>query len=129
MGYRRKTVFAVLGALVLAAGALYIADVRSRPLNGIPTFHVDRVVVEKERRRLTLYDGGQAVRAYHVSLGGTPIGPKHQQGDGHTPEGHYVLDWRNPRSRFHLSLHISYPSAADRKAADGRGVAWRPAAA
>lgn len=34
-----------------------------------------------------------------------------------------MLDWRNPNSRFHLSLHISYPNKADRAAAAKRGAA------
>ena len=38
---------------------------------------------------------------------------KHRQGDGKTPEGFYVLDWRNPQSCCHLSLHVSYPNEAD----------------
>ena len=31
-----------------------------------------------------------------------------------TPEGRYTIDWRNPKSGYHLSLHISYPDKADR---------------
>jgi murein L,D-transpeptidase YafK len=36
-----------------------------------------------------------------------------QEGDGRTPEGAYRIDRRNPNSRFHLSLGISYPNARD----------------
>ena len=36
-----------------------------------------------------------------------------REGDGKTPEGEYTIDWRNPKSKFHLSLHISYPSQTD----------------
>jgi len=36
------------------------------------------------------------------------------------PEGHYVIDWRNPSSAYHLALHISYPDAADAAAAAAR---------
>ena len=41
------------------------------------------------------------------------IGPKRQQGDGQTPEGFYYVDFLNPASQFHLSLHVNYPNAAD----------------
>lgn len=41
------------------------------------------------------------------------LGPKRQQGDGQTPEGFYYVDFLNPSSRFHLSLHVNYPNAAD----------------
>ena len=32
--------------------------------------------------------------------------------DERTPEGSYTIDYRNPHSAYHLSLHISYPDAA-----------------
>jgi murein L,D-transpeptidase YafK len=34
----------------------------------------------------------------------------------------YFIDSRNARSRFHRSLHISYPNAADRERARKLGV-------
>ncbi len=43
------------------------------------------------------------------------LGPKRRQGDGQTPEGFYYVDFLNPRSEYHLSLHINYPNAADRR--------------
>ncbi|MBV8543942.1 MAG: L,D-transpeptidase family protein [Acidobacteria bacterium] len=33
---------------------------------------------------------------------------------GKTPEGLYTIDSRNASSKYHLALHVSYPSAADR---------------
>jgi murein L,D-transpeptidase YafK len=59
---------------------------------------------------------------YPVALGGTPIGPKRQEGDQRTPEGSYTIDYKNPRSHDYLALHISNPSAADRASAQRRGV-------
>jgi hypothetical protein len=56
-----------------------------------------------------------------VSLGGNPLGHKQREGDLRTPEGHYVLDWRNPDSCCYRSLHVSYPDAQDRQAALRRG--------
>jgi murein L,D-transpeptidase YafK len=83
---------------------------------------VDRVFVDKSERRLDLLRDGAVIASFPVMLGFNPDGHKTQQGDGRTPEGDYVLDWRNPKSRFHLSLHVSYPSAADREQAAARGV-------
>jgi murein L,D-transpeptidase YafK len=80
------------------------------------------VVVTKSARRLDLYRGGSLLKSYSVSLGGHPLGPKQRQGDGKTPEGQYVLDYRNPGSSFHRALHISYPGPADRAAARLSGV-------
>lgn len=83
---------------------------------------VTRVVVNKAERQLLLYAGDQLVRRYPVSLGDAPVGHKTTEGDERTPEGDYRLDWRNPNSRYHRSIHISYPNAADRAQAKERGV-------
>jgi murein L,D-transpeptidase YafK len=86
---------------------------------------VDFVRVDKSERTLTLYAGGAAVRTYTgIQLGDAPEGAKHFRGDERTPEGRYTIDYGNPHSAYHLSLHISYPSAADRAYAAVRG---RPA--
>jgi murein L,D-transpeptidase YafK len=58
-----------------------------------------------------------------LQLGPHPVGPKHFEGDGRTPEGHYTIDRGNPRSAYHLSLHISYPDASDRAYAAAAGRA------
>jgi len=81
-----------------------------------------RVLVLKHQHLLQLVRGGKVIKEYKVALGGSPIGPKTQQGDHKTPEGIYVLDSRNPKSQFYKSLHISYPSPAQRSAARKRGV-------
>jgi murein L,D-transpeptidase YafK len=79
--------------------------------------HADRVVVEKAARRLSLLHGNQVLKTYAVALGGEPRGRKVCQGDNRTPEGTYVIDSRNRGSRYHRSLHVSYPNATDREAA------------
>jgi murein L,D-transpeptidase YafK len=76
-------------------------------------FEVDRVVVNKSRRELLLLSGEAVVRQYRVALGREPVGHKEREGDGRTPEGRYTIDRRNPQSRYHLALHVSYPNAAD----------------
>jgi murein L,D-transpeptidase YafK len=83
---------------------------------------IDRVIVSKSDRQLYLMQGRSVVKAYPVSLGKNPLGHKLQKGDKRTPEGRYILDWRNPQSRYHLALHISYPSINDKKAAARKGV-------
>ncbi|MDE2561892.1 MAG: L,D-transpeptidase family protein [Sphingomonadales bacterium] len=83
---------------------------------------VDFVLVEKAARRLTLFAQGRAVRVYpDVQLGEQPVGAKHFEGDGKTPEGRYTIDYGNPGSAYHLSLHISYPSAEDAAYAEAQG--------
>ena len=85
-------------------------------------FQVNRVVVRKSRRDMLLLHGDSVVRTYRISLGLEPVGHKQREGDGRTPEGRYVIDRRNSRSAYHLSLHISYPNASDREHAQSRGL-------
>lgn len=82
---------------------------------------IDRIVIEKAARRLTLWQDGKAVRSYPVALGFAPVGDKLRQGDGKTPEGSFRIDRRNDRSRFHLSLGLDYPQANDRARARAGG--------
>jgi len=73
----------------------------------------NRILVVKHEHKLVLLRDGRILRTYRVSLARNPVGPKMHTGDHRTPEGLYVIDWRNPQSKFHLSLHISYPNAND----------------
>ena len=83
---------------------------------------VDLVRVDKSERTLTLYAQGRAVRTYSgIQLGDEPVGAKRFQGDERTPEGRYTIDYGNPGSAYHLSLHISYPDSADRAYARSHG--------
>jgi murein L,D-transpeptidase YafK len=82
----------------------------------------DRIVVLKSTRTLTLMRSGEVLKRYKVALGGHPVGAKEREGDHKTPEGEYIVDSKQWQSRFHLALHISYPSAADRERARKLGV-------
>jgi len=88
----------------------------------IPKGPADRILVDKNDRRLTLLSKGKVLKTYQIALGGNPNGPKERQGDNKTPEGIYVIDSRNKNSRYHRSLHISYPNEKDKKRAKERGV-------
>jgi lipoprotein-anchoring transpeptidase ErfK/SrfK len=72
-----------------------------------------RVVVEKGARRLRLYAGGELVRVRRVVLGSDPQGDKERQGDGRTPEGEFQICMKNGKSKFYLSLGLTYPNAED----------------
>lgn len=74
----------------------------------------DRVVVSKSKRLLMLLRNDEIIRQYRIALGADPVGHKVRAGDSRTPEGEYILDRRNPRSKYHLSIHISYPNETDR---------------
>ncbi len=83
---------------------------------------ISRILIEKRDRRLSLISKDKVLRSYKIALGGNPNGPKERIGDGKTPEGTYVIDSRNRDSRYHLSLHISYPNEKDKKRARELGV-------
>lgn len=87
------------------------------PLSG----QIDRIVIEKTARQMTLYQGDVVVRTYEIALGFAPDGDKVRQGDGKTPEGIYKIDRRNPQSAYHLSLGINYPLPEDRARAAAGG--------
>jgi len=82
----------------------------------------DMILIEKKERRLTLISKDKVLKTYRIALGGDPNGPKERQGDNKTPEGTYLVDSRNKDSRYHLSLHISYPNEKDKKRAKELGV-------
>ena len=87
------------------------------------TVIADSIVVEKSKHTLTLFQAGFPVRIYQIALGKQPAGDKVRVGDGRTPEGLYHIDFKNPQSKFHKALHISYPDAAHKQRANARGVA------
>lgn len=107
-------------AVMVVAVALALAGCGSKfkTYNGP---EVTQVYVQKSARRLYLLHGTSVLKAYDVDLGTAPAGPKQFEGDGKTPEGGYVIDRRNPNSRYHLSLGISYPNEADRAFAQAAG--------
>jgi murein L,D-transpeptidase YafK len=79
------------------------------------TVKADRIVVVKSAHSMTLYAKGNVIKVYHVWIGRGPGNAKQRQGDNETPEGLYSINGRNAHSAAHLSLHISYPNAADRE--------------
>jgi murein L,D-transpeptidase YafK len=99
-------------SLFLAVAACSASSAPPQPLDGTP---VDRIVIDKTRRTLTLERAGQAsVTFRNIALGDAPRGHKQFEGDERTPEGDYTIDGRNAGSRYYRSLRISYPNAGDR---------------
>ena len=54
------------------------------------------------------------LKSYPVCALTGELGPKRTQGDRQTPEGFYEIDFFNPQSEYHLSLHVNYPNRSDR---------------
>jgi murein L,D-transpeptidase YafK len=111
----RTAVFTALSVCLLSASL-------TAQSTAIPVLHADHVVVLKRERTLELFSQGKVIKTFKVALGGDPVGPKTRQGDHKTPEGVYVLDFRNAHSQFYKSIHISYPNDRDRALARKNGV-------
>jgi murein L,D-transpeptidase YafK len=109
-----------IGLLIVLAAGLYC-------LAAAATVQADKIVILKSARTMTLLSGAKTLRTYKIALGSVPVGPKRVEGDHKTPEGDYRIDAKNSHSQFHLSLHISYPSAADQERA--RAIGARPGGA
>jgi murein L,D-transpeptidase YafK len=105
--------------MIMMIGAVGIYSLRFNALP--PDALVDRILLEKSVRRLTVFQDRRALKSYSVALGRQPTGAKQFQGDGRTPEGKYTIDWRKENSSFHLALHVSYPRPADIAAAEAAG--------
>jgi len=112
----------LLAVLVFALLAVLMNGCASKPEPVVSK--VDSVVVRKGKREMDLIKGGAVYRSYRISLGDSPRGHKMREGDERTPEGDYILDWRNPRSSFHKSIHVSYPNTRDR--AFARAMGFKP---
>lgn len=83
---------------------------------------VERILVEKSARRMTVWQREGPPRQFDIALGFAPDGDKNRQGDGRTPEGIFRIDRLNPQSAFHLSLGLDYPQKRHRDAARRAGV-------
>lgn len=106
--------FAPLGLLLLVGAA------KAEEPPALP--EIDQIVVRKAARTMLLYSEGRLVHAIaRIQLGDAPVGPKRFEGDERTPEGRYTIDYGNPDSSYFLSLHISYPNAADEAYAAAQG--------
>jgi murein L,D-transpeptidase YafK len=111
-------VFRVVVLLVLALGLAACGNSKFKRYNGP---EVTQVQVHKTDRKMYLIHHDRVLRSYDIALGFAPEGHKQFEGDGKTPEGAYYITHKNPDSRFHLSLGISYPNEADIAFAEAQG--------
>lgn len=63
---------------------------------------IDKLLVDRTRRRLKLMSRNHVVRKYRISLGG----------EGSVPPGRYRVAERNAMSPFHLALRLTHQSPA-----------------
>jgi len=116
--------YIITAAILLSLiSKLCVVDVVHARVYTQPLPQADHVVVIKGARTLSLMRQGKMIKTYKISLGREPVGHKEKEGDSKTPEGDYIIDGRNPHSKFHLALHISYPSPRDKNLAERGGRA------
>ncbi len=74
-------------------------------------------VVDKLRRRMTLYRSGRKQKTYSVDIGLGGMDRKLRSGDDATPEGVYrVQEIRGPgKSRYYRAFLLDYPNEQDRR--------------
>jgi murein L,D-transpeptidase YafK len=72
-----------------------------------------RLVIEKAARTLHLYVGTSLEVSCPVALGRNWAADKAVEGDEATPLGEFYICSKNPRSKFFLSMCLSYPNAED----------------
>jgi len=104
-------VVCIAGAAFILAWKLWTGRPAGTP-KPLPKLKSPRIVIEKRRRRLTVFDGQTPVKNYRIGLGWGK-GNKLKEGDGCTPEGEFYICHHNPQSRYRLSLGLSYPNEED----------------
>jgi len=73
------------------------------------------IFINKFRYTLTLLDGRKVIKRYPVALGQNPLHRKTFFDNATTPEGHYKVSYRWPKSRYFKALGLSYPNTKDRR--------------
>ena len=113
-----RRAFSLSALAMLAACAAPERQPRFKTYYGPP---VTQVAVHKGQRSMYLLSGANVMKSYRFGLGFQPTGHKQFEGDGKTPEGVYFIDRFNPRSRYHLSVGVSYPNERDAALAQALG--------
>ena len=71
-----------------------------------------RVVITKHAKTLVLLDGEEEVLRIPVVIGKNSA-DKEREGDLATPEGEFYICYKNPESKYHRFLGLSYPNVED----------------
>jgi murein L,D-transpeptidase YafK len=90
-------------------------DGQSPAQSAAPAQRADTILIVKHERKLYLLRDNSPLRSYRIALGLSPTGAKEREWDFRTPEGSYIVDFRQEHSHYFKALHISYPSSTDLK--------------
>ena len=120
----RWLIAAIVFGIIFVMSTNAIASNNNSPENTknmLKNTSIDKVFVNKSARVLQLLNGDDVIKSYSIALGGNPVGHKQQQGDKRTPIGSYTLDYKNEKSKFYRSIHVSYPNTDDKAHAKKMG--------
>jgi len=101
----------IILVLIIATIGLFIFLHSNNPID--KSIKIDKIVIEKSKRKLQVYSNDKLIKTYKISLGQNPTGDKEFEGDKKTPEGEYVINDKNPNSGYYKNLGISYPNKQD----------------
>jgi len=97
----------VIGKIIVASAALLAVCALALYFYAHHNWHplpagtaINRIVVEKSAKKLSIFDNGNHIKSYRIALGRNPVGAKQEEGDMKTPEGIYKIDSRNAQSSF-----------------------------
>ena len=116
--WHQQLQFPRIRAAQATAGPVIASRLHSRSIDARRLEVFFRLV--KTRRELEVWARNQGAGPFellhHYPLAATSgtLGPKRRAGDYQVPEGFYEIDRFNPQSKYHLSLGLNYPNAADR---------------
>ncbi len=118
-------ILAAVAAAAAAAAAIAQLSISPAVKIKISNLQQPSLVIRKSERVLEVYEGDRLVRTFTTVLGFSPEMDKEVEGDGRTPEGEFYVFTKNPKSRFHLSLGLSYPAPDDAERGFAGGLITR----
>lgn len=68
------------------------------------------IVVNKSQYRVAVYYRNRLIRTYKAVFGPNPKLNKIMEGDRNTPEGRFTITNKNPASKYHKFMLLSYPN-------------------
>ena len=97
----------------MVAIIVYTLDPNYRPAKAAAmNLQHPSVIVHKSTNTLELFDGTNLYKTYACITGNAP-GDKETEGDRRTPLGRFHIVYKNPQSKYHLSMGLDYPNEED----------------
>lgn len=109
--YKRLVLFLLIIIPIILLVTYYLYPEKKLPNK----FNTTKIIVYKSKSKMYLFSNDKLGKIYTISMGNNPKGHKHFKGDEKTPEGKYVIDYKNNHSMAYLSIHISYPNEIDKE--------------